>query len=332
MARTREEMMSHSCGRAVSLFAGLLVSTLLGMPTPAQAADYPERKITFVVGFAPGGGIDTFARVLAQALGEKLGWQIVVENRAGAASNIAARYVADAPADGYTLLVTGNSYAINQTLYRNPGYATAAIVPVAFVALDSQAFAVNADNPARSLKDFLDAGTRKPFNYGYGGSSARIAAEYLFRVLAKANGAGVPFQSGAPSLNALLGHHTDVNVGPVAETHPMVVQGMVRALAVTGPRRADALPDVPTLEELGFRGIDVNGFIAVLAAVKTPAEIRARLHAAINEVVALPAVDKRLRALGYEPYRGEFADAPAFLKKQIDTWGNLIRATGIAIE
>jgi tripartite-type tricarboxylate transporter receptor subunit TctC len=300
--------------------------------TSARAADYPDRRITFVVGFAPGGGIDTFARVLAQALGAKYGWQIVVENRAGAASNIAARFVADASPDGYTLLVTGNSYAINQTLYRNPGYATADIAPVAFVALDSQAFAVNADNPARTLKEFLDAGNRKPFNYGYGGSSARIAADYLFRVLAKANGAGVPFQSGAPSLNALLGHHTDINVGPVAETHPMIQQGMVRALAVTGPRRAEALPDVPTLEELGFRGINVNGFIAVLAPAKTSAEVQAKLHAAIDEVVAEPAVDQRLRALGYEPYRGALADAPAFLKLQIDTWGNLIRATGIELE
>jgi tripartite-type tricarboxylate transporter receptor subunit TctC len=322
--------MSHSW-RAVGALVGLVLLAALGV-TSAQAADYPDRRITFVVGFAPGGGIDTFARVLAQALGAKYGWQIVVENRAGAASNIAARLVADASPDGYTLLVTGNSYAINQTLYRNPGYATADIAPVAFVALDSQAFAVNADNPARTLREFLDAGARKPFNYGYGGSSARIAADYLFRVLAKANGAGVPFQSGAPSLNALLGHHTDINVGPVAETHPMIQQGMARALAVTGPRRAQALPDVPTLEELGFRGINVNGFIAVLAPAKTSSEVQAKLHAAIDEVVAESAVDQRLRALGYEPYRGALADAPTFLKVQIDTWGKLIRATGIELE
>ena len=322
--------MSHSW-RAIGAFAGLALLAVPGI-TSAQAADYPDHRITFVVGFAAGGGIDTFARVLAQALSAKYGWQIVVENRAGAASNLAARYVADAPADGYTLLVAGGSYAINQTFYRNPGYATADIAPVAFVALDSQAFAVNADNPARTLKEFLDAGARKPFNYGYGGSSARIAADYVFQVLAKGNGAGVPFQSGAPSLNALLGHHTDINVGPVAETHPMIQQGMVRALAVTGPRRAEALPDVPTLEELGFRGINVNGFIAVLAPAKTSAEIQAKLHAAIDEVVAQHAVDQRLRALGYEPYRGTLADAPAFLKTQIDTWGNLIRATGVTIE
>src|SRR5262249_60557325 len=119
--------------------------------------------------------------------------------------------------------------------------------------------------------------------YGYGGSSARIAADYLFRVRAKANGTGVPFQGGAPALSALLGHHVDINVGPVAEITPMVRQGTVRALAVTGPRRAEALPDVPTLEELGYTGIAINGFIAVLAPAKTPADAGASLNAAVND-------------------------------------------------
>jgi tripartite-type tricarboxylate transporter receptor subunit TctC len=284
------------------------------------------------VGFAPGGGIDTFARVIAQELNRQFGWQFVVENRAGAASNIAARAVATGAPDGYTLLFTGNSYAINQTLYKNPGYATADLVPVAFVALDSQALAVNADNPARTLSDFLAAGHTKPFSFGFGGSSARIAAEYVFHVLAKADATAVPFQSGAPSLNALLGHHVDVNVGPVAEVHPMIQQGTVRALAVTGPRRAAALPEVPTLEELGFAGIAINGWVGLLAPAKTPPEIVTKFNAAVARVLADPEVDRRLRGLGYEPYRGSLADAPAFLKTQIDTWGRLIEATGITAE
>jgi tripartite-type tricarboxylate transporter receptor subunit TctC len=317
---------------AISGLSVALLALALSAPAFAQPSDYPNRKITFLVGFAPGGGIDTFARVLAQGLGEHAGYQIVVENRAGAASNIAAKLVSAAAPDGYTLLVTGGSYAINQTLYRNPGYATEEIVPVAFVALDSQALAINADNPARTLPEFLAAAKSKPFNFGFGGSSARIAAEYVFHVLAKTNAAGVPFQSGAPALNALLGHHVDINVGPVAETHPMVQQGMVRALAVTGPRRAEALPDVPTLDELGFTGIGINGWIGVLVAAKTPPEVLAKINADISKVIAQPNVDQRLRDLGYEPYRGSFADAPAFLKTQIETWRRLINATGIATE
>jgi len=297
----------------------------------AQPSDYPNRKITFVVGFAPGGGIDTFARVIAQELTEHFGYQIVIENRAGAASNIAAKMVAGAQPDGYTLLFTGNSYAINQTFYKNPGYATEDIRPVVFVAIDSQALAVNADNPARTLSAFLEARS-KPFSFGFGGSSARIAAEYVFKVVAKSSSTGVPFQSGAPALNALLGRHVDIVMGPVAEIHPQVQQGSVKALAVTGPRRAEAFPNVPTLSEVGFAGLDINGWIGILAPARTPPEICARLNAAVNEILAKPAVDKRLRTLGYEPYSGSFADAPAFLTRQIETWGRLIRATGITAE
>ncbi len=301
-------------------------------PARAQAPDYPNGKITFIVGFAPGGGIDTYARVIAQGLGEQFGYSVVIENRPGAASNIAAKAVAAAAPDGHTILFTGNSYAINQTFYKNPGYATADLRPVAFVAIDSQGFAVTTANPARTLPEFLQAAKAKPFTFAYGGSSAHIVAEYVFKVLAKANATGVPFQSGAPALNALLGNHVDILAAPVAEIHPQVEQGAARVLAVTGPRRSEALPDIATLDELGLPGLGINGWVGMLAPARTPTEICARLNAAVNKIVATPDVDKRLRSLGYEPYVGAFADAPAYLKRQIDTWGDLIRATGLAVE
>lgn len=314
---------------AIAAFA---VTLLAAAPGRAQPTDYPSRTVTFIVGFAPGGGIDTFARVVAQELTEQADFPVVIENRAGAASNLAAKTVAAAPADGYTLLFTGNSYAINQTLYKNPGYATQDLRAVAFVAIDSLAFAINAASPARSLPEFLEARRSTPFNFGYGGSSARIGGEYVFNVLAKAKATGVPFQSGAPALNALLGKHVDILTAPVAEVSPQIEQGTVRALAVTGPRRASALPGTPNLDELGLRGLGINGWIGILAPARTPPEICAKLNAAVNRIVEKPNVDKRLRQLGYEPYVGSFEDAEPFLKKQIDIWGNLIRATGIAAD
>jgi tripartite-type tricarboxylate transporter receptor subunit TctC len=320
----------HPFARAGAVIGALL--TLGVVPAGAQPSDYPSRTVTFIVGFAPGGGIDTFARVVAQELTEQGGFSVVIENRAGAASNIAAKAVAMAPPDGYTLLFTGNSYAINQTLYRNPGYATEDLRAVAFVAVDSLAFAVNAASPARSLTAFLDAGRSVPFNFGYGGSSARIGGEYVFNVLAKAKATGVPFQSGAPALNALLGRHVDIITAPVAEVFPQIEQGAVRALAVTGPRRAASLPDTPNLDELGLPGLGINGWIGILAPARTSPEICAKLNDAVNRIVAKPSVDKRLRALGYEPYMGAFPEAAGFLKRQIDTWGGLIRATGIAAD
>jgi tripartite-type tricarboxylate transporter receptor subunit TctC len=322
--------MRRACLAGVAA-TGVVAILALGVGASA-AAGYPTRAITFVVGFAPGGGIDTFARVVAQELNEQAGFSVVIENRAGAASNIAAKAVAAAPPDGYTLLFTGNSYAINQTLYRNPGYATEDLRPVVFVAVDSMAYAVNATDPARSLREFLDARKGAPFNFGFGGSSARIGAEYIFNVLVKANATGVPFQSGAPALNALLGKHVDIITAPVAEVHPQIEQGTVRALAVSGPRRASALPDTPTLDELGMPGLAINGWIGILAPAKTPPDICAKLNATVNRIVAQPNVDKRLRVLGYEPYTGSFEDAGAFLKRQIDSWGALIRATGITAD
>src|SRR5258708_19825767 len=153
----------HYPGLAAAAIA--MLATFPAAPANAQAADYPRRPITFIVGFAPGGGIDTFARVVAQELSEQAGFAVVIENRAGAASNIAAKAVAGAAPDGYTLLFTGNSYAINQTLYKNPGYATEDLRPVVFVAIDSQALAVHAANPPPPLPDFLPPAHPTPSNY-----------------------------------------------------------------------------------------------------------------------------------------------------------------------
>ena len=317
----------------LALAAGFAVATSqLPGPAHAQAADYPARKLTFVVGFAAGGGVDTMARIVAQGLTEQFGYQIVIENRPGAASNIAAKAVATAAPDGYTFLFTGNSLAINQTLYKNLNYSIDELRAVAIAAIDSHGLAVNADRPFRTLAAFLDASHDKAFNIGYGGSSARIVAEYVFKVLAKTPAVTVPFQSGLPAINALLGNHVDIIAGPVAEIYPQVQQGALRALAVTGPRRAQAFPDVPTLSEVGFPGIEINGWVGLLAPAKTPPDICAKLNAAVNAVVARPDVDKRLRELGYEPSSVAFADTSTLLKTSIEKWRHMIEATGITAE
>jgi len=309
--------------------------TLLGLPprpAAAQAADYPSRKVTFVVGFAPGGRIDTMARIVAQGLGERFGYPIVVENRPGAASNIAAKVVASAPPDGYTLLFAGNSLAINQTFYKNLTYSIDQLQAVAVAAIDSQALAINAGRPARTLAEFLDASRGATFTFGYGGSSAHIVAEYVLKVLAKSPAIGVPFQSGAPTITALLGNHVDIIAGPVAEVYPQAQQGALRALAVTGARRAQAFPEVPTLNETGFPGLEINGWVGLLAPAKMPPEISAKLNAAVNAVVAEPAIDKRLRETGYEPTVMPVSGAAAVLKTSIEKWGRMLEATGITAE
>jgi len=297
----------------------------------AQAGDAPSRKITMIVGFAPGGGVDVLARVVAQELNDNAGFQMVIENRPGAGSNIAAKAVASAAPDGATLLFTGNSYAINQTIYRNPGYATADLRPVAIAALDSQGLAVNAANPARTLADFVAAAKDKPPSFGFGGSSSRIIAEYVLKVMAKTEATAVPFQSGAPALNALLGNHVDIIAAPLAELVPQVQQGALRVLAVSGTKRAASFPDVPKLTEAGFPGLEINGWIGILAPAATPDDICARLNAAVNAAVRKPAINARLRQLGYEPHEMALADSGPFLTNSIETWRKMILATGMAI-
>ena len=161
----------------------------------------------------------------------------------------------------------------------------------------------------------MAAAKAKPISYGFGGSSARIASEYVFKVLGKLPATAVPYQSGAPALNALLGGHVDVVTGPIVEIFPQVQQGKLRALAVTGPKRARVLPDVPTLREAGLAGIEVYGWNGILAPAKIPTEIALKVNTAVNAVVATPGVTERLRTLGYEPYSLPLADAPAFLKE-----------------
>jgi tripartite-type tricarboxylate transporter receptor subunit TctC len=326
-----DHMRSKPIGHLLLALAAIL-AMVPGRPADAQVADYPARKVTFIVGFAAGGGVDTMARIVAQGLSEQFGYQIVIENRPGAASNIAAKAVASAAPDGYTMLFTGNSLAINQTLYKNLNYSIDELRAVAIAAIDSHGLAVNANSPHRTLAEFLAASRDKAFTFGFGGSSARIAAEYVFKVLAKTAAVGVPFQSGVPAMNALLGNHVDIIAGPVAEIYPQVQQGAMRALAVTGARRAQAFPDVPTLSQVGFPGIEINGWVGVLAPAKTPPEICAQFNAAVNAVVAKPDIDKRLRELGYEPSTVALADTATLLKTSIERWARMIQATGITAE
>ena len=318
-------------GRNLLAIAAPLLTLAVADTAFAQGSGYPARKITMVVGFAAGGGVDMLARVVAQELNDNAGYQIVIENRPGAGSNIAAKAVAGAAPDGYTVLFTGNSHAINQTIYKNAGYATDDLRPIAIAAIDSQALAVNVGNPARTMAAFLDAAKTKPPSFGFGGSSSRIIAEYVLKVAAKTEAIPVPFQSGAPALNALLGGHVDIISAPIAEVVSQVQQGTLRVLAVSGSRRSAAFPDAPMLREAGFPGLEINGWIGVLVPARTPEDACIRLNAAINAAVARPTVNGRLRAMGYEPHQMPLAETGPFLTGSIETWRKMILATGMAI-
>jgi tripartite-type tricarboxylate transporter receptor subunit TctC len=315
--------------------AGLFgAALLLASVAAANAqADYPSQRITIVAGFAAGGSVDGIARVIAQMLQERWGRPVVVENRTGATGNLAAAAVARAAPDGYTLLFTATGVAINQTLYESPGYAIGDLAPISFAAVNATVLAVNPGNPARTLQEFLAAHAGKSFTFGTAGvgSGAHITAEYLFKVLARADAIHTPYQSGAQAATALLGGHIDLISVAQPDAAALARQGALRALALSAARRSQALPDVPTLSEAGFPGFAASGWIALLVPAKTSPEIAAKLNAAVNEILQRDDVRQRLEAAGFTPNTQSLEAAAGFLRSELDNWSRMVKASGLTI-
>jgi tripartite-type tricarboxylate transporter receptor subunit TctC len=271
--------------------------------------------------------------VIAEKLQERWGRPVVVENRTGATGNLAAAAVARAAPDGYTLLFTATGVAINQSLYESPGYAIGDLAPISFAAVNATVLAVNPGNPARTVSEFLAAHAGKSFTFGTAGvgSGAHITAEYLFKVLAKADAIHTPYQSGAQAATALIGNHIDLISVAQPDAAPLARQGALRALAVSGAHRSEALPEVPTLGEAGFPGFSASGWIALLVPAKTSPEIAAKLNAEVNEILQRADVRQRLEAVGFSPSTQSLDAAAGFLRGELDRWSRMVKAIGLTI-
>ncbi len=302
---------------------------------PASAQDYPAKPITFIVAFAPGGVADGIGRLIAQKLGEALKQTVVVENRGGAGGNLAAKQVASATPDGYTILVTTTALAINETLHRNKGFAAADLETVAIVASSPEAFAVNKANAAGSLSDFLANAKGKTINFGSAGvgSGSHIAAEYFFKEIAKLPATHVPFQGGAPAINAAVGNHIDLlsitlGGGLVAQ----VRSGTLKGLGVMSDKRVGTMTDVPTFAEAGFPGFRAESWVGLFVPAKTPAAIVTRLNAAVDAIVREPDLQQRLAALGFDPVTGDRVTAARRFKDDVGEWAKRVNALGMKVE
>jgi tripartite-type tricarboxylate transporter receptor subunit TctC len=312
------------------LAAGALIAA--GFAASAAAQSYPSQNVNVMVAFPAGGLADIIGRLVSSKLEARLKHGFVVENRGGAGGNLAAKAVAGAAPDGYTLLVTTSGLAANLTASKNRGFEQSDLKPVAFIAISPDVLAVHPSNPAKDLKEFIAKAKTKSFTYGSAGvgTGPQIGAEYFFKEVAKVNYVHVPFQGGAPAITAVLGNHVDALVLTLPPTVPQIRQGKMRGLGVASETRNSAIPDVPTYGEMGFPGVFSGSWVAVFAPGKTPDAVVTRLNAEINTVMKEPDALEKLKQSGFDPLVKNPAETDAYFKSEVASWAKMVNAVGFS--
>ncbi|MFY3383605.1 Bug family tripartite tricarboxylate transporter substrate binding protein [Paracidovorax sp. MALMAid1276] len=292
--------------RRVVLVAATLAGMGLGQLQPAHADGYPAKPVQLVVPFPPGGAVDIVGRTISKKLGDRLGQPIVVENKAGAGTVVGAAYVANAPADGYTLLISsGSTFTVNPALNAKLPYdPVKSYEPIGRVARVPLILLAHRDVPVNNLRQLITAVQRAPDKFSYGsfgnGTTGHFAAELAW----SATGIKllhVPYRGSAPAMADLMGGQIPFTIDTVAAALPQLKAGKIKAIAVTGATRATRLPDVPTVAESGFPGFSADSWLAVVAPRGLPAEAKAKLHKALADTLADGEIRNKLIAAGLEP-------------------------------
>ncbi|WP_424814399.1 Bug family tripartite tricarboxylate transporter substrate binding protein [Roseococcus sp. YIM B11640] len=309
-----------------------LAASLLAPPALAQEA-WPARPIRMVLPYAPGGATDVICRLIADRLSTRLPQRVVVENRTGAGGNIGAGAVARSAPDGYTLLFTNNGHAVNKLLYAQLDYDPEKdLVPVSIVAESPMLLIVPSGRPWRSLADFVAAVRAAPNRYSYGTTGGGGTLQLVSLLLLQAAGlqmTDVPYRGAGPAYLDLVAGTLDMLYDASAGALPLVREGKVRALAVSTPQRAAALPDVPSVTE-AYPDAAFSVWQTILAPAGTPAPILARLHAELRAVMAEEGLRSRLAELGVERLVGNSpAEAASYIAAETRRWPAIFRAAGI---
>ena len=289
--------------RALGAALTALLLTAAAVPAAAQS-DYPTKPIRMIVGFAAGGGNDIFARLVGAKLGELLGQQVVVENKPGAAGRLSAEYVAHQPADGYTLLVgASGAMSIGPAIYSDLQYQTnKTFTPIGMIANFPLIMVIGADNPSKDLKEFVQWMKQHPDKANYASSSPAFTITIeLLKLKTGMPGTAIPYKSSNEMNLSVISGQTAMTIADGPPTVPQVKAGKEKALAVTGKERAPELPDVPTMAEAGYPGVEVSLWSGVFAPAATPPAIVDKLRKAFAQVIADPGVAQKLRALAVSP-------------------------------
>jgi tripartite-type tricarboxylate transporter receptor subunit TctC len=303
---------------------------------PARAQDYPNRPITLIVPFTPGGSTSVIARAISDKLSESLGQPIVIDNRGGAGTTIGARAVAKAPPDGYTLLLgTNATQTIALNLTRNPGYDRKDLASIGFVASVPNVVVVHPTYPARSIAELIRHAkeARAPITYGSPGIGTvnHLSAE-LLAYMAGIKLAHIPYRGAAPALNDLLGGHVPLLFSAIPNVHGHIAAGTVRALGVTSATRSTLVPEVPTVAESGLPGFDAVLGFGLSAPAGTPRTVIDRLSRELRSALASEDVRKRLLNEGAEPLATTPEEFSAMIDREEPKWSALIKSIGLQPE
>ncbi len=324
--------------KIVQYFTATWVAACLLAPTLAHADDsaYPKRPINLVVPFSAGGPTDAMARVLAQHLGQRLGQQVIVDNRGGAGGSIAAELVARSKADGYTLFFgTTGTMAINPSLYSTLRYDPVKdFSPVSLMATTMNVLVVNPQLPVKTLGELVKLAKDRPGELTYGsagnGSSNHLSGE-LFRTSAGIKINHIPYKGSAPALVDLLAGRISMMFDTIAQQTQNIAARKVNALAVTGPNRSPLLPNVPTAEEAGLKGFDVTIWYGVLAPQGTPEPIVNRLQREIAVVMSTDEMKTRMQTDGAQAQTTTPAEFTRLIKSDIEKWAPVVKNSGATL-
>ena len=312
-----------------------LVAAVPAFATPVAAQEYPAKPVRVLVGFAPGGGIDSSARAFAPALGAALGKPVIVENRPGAGSNIAAEIAAKAAPDGYTLLLGSiASLAINPSLYGKLSFDPARdFAPIAQTGTMSNIIVVHPVVPAKTLKEFVALAKRSPGQITYAtpgaGSSAHLSGELLKKV-AGIDIVAVPYKGGGQAVVDSLAGHVPVFFASVPVVIPHVAAGRLKAIAVTTGKRAAAMPDVPTVAEAGYPGCQIDNWYGLVAPAGTPRAVIDRLNREVTVVLLTQDVVTRIRELGHDTATSTPEQFGALIRSENAKWAKVVKEVGVS--
>lgn len=319
-----------------SLPVSAVAVTLWGLATPVFSADYPEKAVRLIVPFPPGGGTDALARILAAKLSESWSQQVIIDNRGGAQGGLGTALGAKAAADGYTFTL-GHSGAlvINPHMYSNPGYDTLKdFAPITRGTEMPYILVLHPSVPAKSMNELAQLAKAHPGKLTFASTSAgpQLMGE-LFRLMTKTQMTHVPYKGAGPAVIDLLGGHVGIMFSVPTSVNPHIRSGKLRALSVSGTKREESLPDVPTMTEAGFKDFgDAREWYGFVAPAGTPADVVSRLNAALVRALNAPDVQKRLLPLAQKAMPSSAADFGEYMRSQYVLWGKVVKATGAKAE